>query len=292
MAKTVLITGCSSGLGRTTAQTFATAGWNVVATMRKPDDRIAIDHPDRILVTALDVTDVASIEAAITAGSARFGQIDVVVNNAGISTLSVLETTSPETIHRLFATNFFGPINVIQAMTPRFRGQGHGLFINVSSAAGIVPAPLLTIYVATKHALEGLSESLSYELASQNIGVKLVEPGVMPTTNFAQGTLATFHATPMPPSYRPYFDHMMQAMMNSPFAAADEGQVAATIFTAAGDDSARLRYVSGPDAEEMVRLRWTTSEEQYLATMRDLMGHTAWLSAQHAASEGASPSKL
>lgn len=277
MTKTVLITGCSTGLGRTTAKKFAAAGWNVVATMRRPDDTLAADYPDHTLVAALDVTDVASIETAIAAGIARFGQIDVVVNNAGISALSILEATPPETIRRIFETNLFGPINVIQAMTPRFREQGSGLFVNISSSVGYAAAPLLAIYVATKHALEGLSEALAYELESQNIRIKLVEPGAMRTTNFAQGTLATLQEIPMPPAYKPYFNHIMQGMMNYPFADADEGQVAETIFAAACDPSARLRYVAGPDAEEMAKLRWATSEEHYWGTMRDLMGQTAWL---------------
>ncbi|MCB0195033.1 MAG: SDR family oxidoreductase [Anaerolineae bacterium] len=277
MFKTVLITGCSTGLGRTAAKKFAAEGWNVVATMRKPDNSLAAENPDNVLVTALDVTDVASIEAAIAEGVARFGQIDVVVNNAGISTVTVLEATPPETIRRIFETNVFGPINVIRAMTPRFRAQGGGVFVNVSSAVGIAAAPLLSIYVATKHALEGLSESLSYELESQNIRLKLVEPGTMQTTNFAQSTLATLQDIPMPPAYKPYFDHMMQAMLNSPLEVSDEEQVAATIFDAAGDPSSRLRYVSGPDAEAMTKLRWSTSEEHYLATMRDMAGQTTWL---------------
>ena len=277
MSKTVLITGCSTGLGRTAAKKFAAEGWNVVATMRKPDHSLAADYPDHILVTALDVTDVASIEAAIAAGMARFGQIDVVVNNAGISTVTILEATPPETIRGIFETNVFGPINVIQAMTPRFRTQGGGVFVNISSAVGLAAAPLLSIYVATKHALEGLSESLSYELESQNIRIKLVEPGAMRTTNFAKSTLETLPDIPMPPAYKPYFDHIMQAMMDYPFDDADEEQVAATIFTAAGDPSPRLRYVAGPDAEEMAQLRWSTSEEHYMATMRELSGQTAWL---------------
>ena len=277
MSKTVLITGCSTGLGRTAAKKFAAEGWNVVATMRKPDHSLAADYPDHILVTALDVTDVASIEAAIAAGMARFGQIDAVVNNAGISTVTILEATPPETIRGIFETNVFGPINVIQAMTPRFRTQGGGVFVNVSSAVGLAAAPLLSIYVATKHALEGLSEALSYELESQNIRIKLVEPGAMRTTNFAKSTLETLQDIPMPPAYKPYFDHIMQAMMDYPFDDADEEQVAATIFTAAGDPSSRLRYVAGPDAEEMAQLRWSTSEEHYMATMRELSGQTAWL---------------
>ncbi len=98
MPKTVLITGCSTGLGNTTAKKFANEGWNVVATMRKPDERIAAENPERILVTELDVTSPASIEAGIAAGIDRFGRIDTIVNNAGVSVVSIFEATPMDVI--------------------------------------------------------------------------------------------------------------------------------------------------------------------------------------------------
>src|SRR5690606_20013725 len=103
--RTVLITGCSTGLGRTTALLFAESGWNVVATMRKPDAALAATDPERLLVAPLDVSDTASIEAAFSAGVDRFGGIDAVVNNAGITMLSVLESTPDAAIGRIFDTN-------------------------------------------------------------------------------------------------------------------------------------------------------------------------------------------
>ncbi|MRN57262.1 SDR family oxidoreductase [Paenibacillus monticola] len=276
MTKTVLITGCSTGLGYTTAKKFVDGGWNVVATMRKPDERIAEGNPERIYVTALDVTNRASIEAAISAGISRFGQIDAVVNNAGITTVSIFEATPMDVIREIFETNVFGVMNVIQAITPHFRKQGGGTIVNISSGIGFAAAPLLSIYTATKHTLEGMSESLSYELESQNILIKLVEPGAMRNTNFASSHTATLN-TPIPVEYKPYFDQMMHSMINNyPFEDAQEDQVAAQVYLAASDESDRLRYISGPDAEEMARLRWTTSETEYLSTMRELMGQTAW----------------
>ena len=276
MTETVLITGCSSGLGKTTARHFAAEGWNVVATMRKPDPSLASDYADQMLVLPLDVTDPASIETAIAAGVERFGRIDAVVNNAGISVVSIFEATAKETIRGIFETNVFGIMNVVQAIIPHLRNHGGGTIVNISSGVGLAAVPLLALYTATKHAVEGLAESLSYELESQNILVKLVEPGAMRTTNFTSNTMAASQAVSVPASYRPYFDHMMQSMMNYPFPDADEDQVVATIYAAATDPSHRLRYLAGPDTEEMARLRWSTSEDEYLTTMNRLMGQSAW----------------
>ncbi|CAM4254589.1 MAG: SDR family oxidoreductase [Paenibacillus macerans] len=280
MTKTVLITGSSTGLGNTAAKKFANEGWNVVATMRKPDRRLAEENPERIFVTELDVTKPATIEAAIAAGIARFGRIDAVVNNAGVSILSIFEATPMNVIRGIFETNVFGVMNVIQAITPYFREQGGGTIVYVTSNVGFVSNPLLTVYVATKHAVEGLSESLSYELESQNISVKLVEPGAMRTTNFASNTMAAAKDVSIPQAYKSYFDHMMNSMMNYPFDNADENQVADQVYAAACDPSNRLRYLAGPDAEETAKLRWSQSEEKYMATMRDMLGQTAWRNSQ------------
>ncbi|PZV33653.1 SDR family oxidoreductase [Mesorhizobium kowhaii] len=276
MTKTVLITGCSSGLGKTAARYFAAQGWNVIATMRKPDQSLAAGYAGQMLVLPLDVTDSASIEAAIAAGVAHFGRIDAVVNNAGVSVVSIFEATAKETIRGVFETNVFGMMNVMQAVIPHLRNHGGGTIINISSGVGLAAVPLLALYTATKHAVEGLSESLSYELESQNILVKLVEPGAMRTTSFTSNTMAASQAVSVPASYKPYFDHMMQSMMNYPFPDANEDQVVVTIYAAATDPSHRLRYLAGPDTEEMARLRWSTSEDEYLTTMNRLMGQTAW----------------
>ncbi|WP_338554382.1 SDR family oxidoreductase [Paenibacillus sp. KS-LC4] len=280
MTKTVLITGSSTGLGYATAKKFANEGWNVVATMRKADQRLTEENPERIFVTELDVTKPATIEAAIAAGIARFGRIDAVVNNAGISVLSIFEATPMNVIRQIFETNVFGVIAVIQAITPYFREQGSGTIINITSNVGFTSNPLLSFYVATKHAIEGLSESLSYELESQNISVKLIEPGSMQTTNFASNTMSASQDVSIPQAYKSYFDHMMNAMMNYPFECADENQAADQVYAAACDPSARLRYLAGPDSEETARLRWTQSEETYMQTMRNLLGQTAWLNRQ------------
>jgi NAD(P)-dependent dehydrogenase (short-subunit alcohol dehydrogenase family) len=276
MTRTVLITGCSSGLGGSAARHFAAQGWNVVATMRKPEPGLADEYPDRILVEALDVSDPASIDAAVQAGVRRFGSLDAVVNNAGITMVSVFETTPEMAIRRIFETNFFGVMNVIQATVPHLRQRGNGTIVNISSGVGIAAMPLLSIYVASKQAVEGLSESLAYELESQNIRVKLVEPGPMRTTNFTSTGMSASQEAAVPESYRAYFDHALQSMIDYPFPSTEETAAAETIYRAATDPSSRIRYQVGADVEEYARLRRSTTEDEYRAEMSRLTGHTAW----------------
>jgi len=276
LSKTVLITGCSTGLGRMTAAHFAASGWNVIATMRRPEPDLAEAFPGRVLVQPLDVADPASIEAAIEAGIARFGSLDVVVNNAGVTMVSVFEATPDEAIRQIFETNVFGLMNVTRAALPHLRRAGGGTIVNVSSGVGLVGVPLLSIYVASKQAVEGLSESLAYELESQGIRIKLVEPGAMRSTNFTATGMAASAAAPVPDGYRPYFDHALQSMLDYPFASTDEQAVVEAIHAAATDPGNRLRYIVGPDVEEYARLRWSTSEAQYQDGMSRLMGQSAW----------------
>lgn len=276
MTQTVFITGCSSGVGKSAARHFARQGWNVVATMRKPDPELANEFPDRVLVQPLDVADPASIEAALEASVERFGGIDVVVNNAGITILSIFEATPDAAGRKIFETNVFGVMNVIRAALPRLRQRGGGAIVNVTSGVGIAAVPLLSFYVASKQATEGLSESLSYELESQNIKVKLVESGAIRSTNFTASGMALSQEAPVPAEYKNYFDHALQAMIDYPFASTEEQAVAETIFRAAIDPSNQLRFVIGPDVEEYARLRWSTSEDEYLAGMNRIVGQAAW----------------
>ncbi|MEN3146642.1 SDR family oxidoreductase [Neorhizobium sp. IRAMC:178] len=276
MTKTILITGCSSGLGKMTARHFASKGWNVVATMRRPEPELADQYPARILVAALDVADPTSIEAAIQAGIDRFGGLDAVVNNAGITMVSIFEATPADAVRHIFETNVFGMMNVIRAAVPHLRRRGGGSVVNVGSGVGIAAMPLLSLYTASKQAVEGLSESLSYELSSQNISVRLIQPGAMRSTNFTATGMAASQAAPVPESYKHYFDHMLQSMINYPFASTEEQSVVEAIYAAAIDPTDRLRYQVGPDVEEYARLRWSTSEVEYRAGMQRLTGHSAW----------------
>jgi NAD(P)-dependent dehydrogenase (short-subunit alcohol dehydrogenase family) len=184
--KTVLITGTSTGFGKASTRHFAAAGWNVVATQRSPQAETELVSLPSVLVTRLDVQDRGSIEQAIEAGIARFGKIDVLINNAGFGLFGVFESTPRAKLQEQFDVNVFGVMDVTRALLPHFRQQGAGVIINVSSGAGVFTLPLLSGYCASKFALEGFSEALSYELASQNIVVKIVEPGGVISTNFGQ----------------------------------------------------------------------------------------------------------
>ena len=276
MTQTVFITGCSSGVGKSAARHFAAQGWNVVATMRRPDPELANEYPGHILVQPLDVADPSSIEAALGAAAERFGGIDVVVNNAGITILSIFEATPDAAARQVFETNVFGVMNVIRAALPKLRARGGGTIINITSGVGIAAMPLLSLYVASKQAVEGLSESLAYELESQNIRVKLVESGAIRTTNFTASGMALSQQAPVPDGYRDYFDHALKAMIDYPFASTEEQAVVEIVYRAATDSSPRLRYIIGPDVEEYARLRWSTSEDDYIAGMNHITGQTKW----------------
>src|SRR6266436_6192005 len=184
--KTVLITGTSSGFGKTTARLFADKGWNVVATMRRPEVEKELAALDNVLVTRLDVQDHASIAAGIEAGIARFGRIDALINNAGFGLFGLFEATPPEKVREQFDVNVFGVMDVTRAILPHFRKNKGGLILNIGSGAGVFALPMISLYCASKFALEGFSESLSYELASQNIIVKIIEPGGVVSTNFGK----------------------------------------------------------------------------------------------------------
>ena len=269
MKKTVLITGTSSGLGKTAAKYFASRGWNVVATMRTPEPETELTELSDVLVTRLDVMDRASIEAAIAAGIGRFGKIDAVINNAGFGLYGVFESISREKCQEQFDINVFGVMDVTRAILPHFRNNKGGLIINVSSGAGVFTLPMLSLYCASKFALEGFSEALSYELASQNIVVKIVEPGGVLSTNFGKrsGSEAAQNTTPADYDKFVAGANAIFASLRGQRLATEEG-VAEVIFTAATDGTNQLRYVATEDIQPLVKARRETSEEQYIEFMR------------------------
>ena len=181
MNKTIFITGASSGLGKDTAKFFQSKGWNVVATMRQPDNGSELAALDNVLVTRLDVLDPASINSAVQEGIRKFGRIDVLVNNAGYGAYGPLESFARENIVRQFNTNVIGLLDVTRALLPHFRQNRDGVIINISSIGGKMAFPLGALYHGTKFAVEGISESLSYEVAQFGGKVKLVEPGAIAT---------------------------------------------------------------------------------------------------------------
>jgi NAD(P)-dependent dehydrogenase (short-subunit alcohol dehydrogenase family) len=268
MAQTVLITGASSGIGRSTAQLFASNGWNVVATMRNPSAESKLTGLDNVLVTRLDVQDHESVVSAFETGVAHFGAVDALINNAGFGLYGVFESTSKEKIQEQFDVNVFGVMDTIQVALPYFRKQKSGVIINVSSGGGIFTLPLISLYHATKFALEGFSESLAYELGSLNILVKIVEPGGV-GTNFSKRSGEEYVQSPAPQEYGPFVEHT-NAIFNQMRAARlmTPEEVASVIFTATTDGTTRLRYEIGEDIKPLTHARRTLSEQAYVDFMR------------------------
>jgi len=173
------ITGCSSGFGRAFAEAVIAHGDSLIATARNVEtlQELMAHAPDRVLATALDVTDEFSISNAVSQSITRFGRIDVLVNNAGFGLTGAIEEVSDDEWQRLFATNVFGLAAVTRAVLPQMRVQRNGHIFNISSIAGVSGSAGLGAYSASKFAVEGLSEALSGEVAPLGIKVTIVEPG-------------------------------------------------------------------------------------------------------------------
>ena len=241
MAKTILITGASSGIGRATALYFAARGWNVAATMRDPLKADPVLKHPQISLFALDVTNADSIARAITETLNRHQKIDVLLNNAGYGLFGPVEALDGRQIQQQFATNLFGLIAVTQQVLPIMRAAGEGLILNISSIIGRMALPYASSYIATKFAVEGLSESMRYELEPFHIRVKMIEPGSI-TTEFGKGSKQTAVSDP----YRASMAKFLAVFTRSNSAGAKPEEVAKVIYLAANDPSNRLRYLAKP----------------------------------------------
>jgi len=270
MKKVVLITGSSSGIGRATAVLFAAKGWSVVATMRNPAEDTELTAQSNVLLTQLDVLDGVSIGSAIAAGVERFGAIDVVINNAGYGQYGLFEAIPRQKIQEQFDVNVFGVMEVTRAVLPHFRKNKGGLIINISSGAGLFTLPMISLYCASKFALEGFSEALSYELASQNIGVKLVIPhGGVTSTRFSERSSTNRATESSLTDYDDFVERTNQAFARMTAARTmTSGEVAQVIYEAATDGTDRLRYLVGNDARGYIQAKQTMSDEEYVAFMR------------------------
>lgn len=270
MSKTVLVTGCSSGFGRDIAKVFAAEGWNVAATMRAPEKETELRASDRMSLLRLDVQDRASIDAAVASTLARFDSIDVVVNNAGFGLFGVFEETAREKILEQFEVNVFGMMDVTRGVLPTLRKQRSGVVINVSSGAGVFTLPMISAYCASKFALEGFSEALSYELLPLGIRVKIVEPGGVTSTRFGERSAKeASQGTPIA-DYAPFVEGAGRvfAELRQARGMATSEEVARVIFEAATDGTDRLRYLATKDIVPLVEARRQTSEAAYIEMMR------------------------
>lgn len=270
MSKTILITGASSGIGKTTAKYFQQKGWNVVATMRSPSREEELTQLDNVLVTRLDVQDPASITSAVEEGIERFGRIDVLLNNAGYGAYGPLEAFSMESIRRQFDVNVIGLLEATKAVLPHFRAQKSGVIVNVSSVGGKVTFPLGTLYHGTKFAVEGLSEALHYELEAIGVKMKIVEPGAI-DTDFGSRSLDFANDDSMT-EYRGLVQTMLgmfEVMGGQP---SSPELVAEVIWNAATDGSSTLRYTAGNDAAEYIANRKKLDDATFFGGLKAQLG--------------------
>ena len=249
---------------------FGARGWNVAATMRRPDDGTGLNTLDNVLVTRLDVTDSASIASAVAATTDRFGVIDALLNNAGYGAYGPLESFGMERIRRQFDTNVIGLLEVTKAVLPHMRARRSGTIVNVSSIGGQMTFPLGALYHGTKFAVEGISEALYYELESIGISVRLIEPGMI-ATEFS-GRSFDFANDPAIDEYQPIVRAVMGAMGSGTAEQSAPELVAEVIWNAVTDGSGRLRYRAGADAEALLTHRKDSDDATFIAGIKRQFG--------------------
>lgn len=273
MSSVFFVTGSSRGLGRQIAERALAAGHRVVATARDPRSLadLAARYGDRVHVERLDVTDSAAAEAAVAAGVAAFGRLDVVVNNAGQGDRASLEDMTLDVFRRQLETNFLGTVYVTKAAVPVLRRQGGGRIIQVSSLGGRVGSPGMTAYQSAKWAVGGFSEALATEVAPLGIKITVLEPGGM-RTDWGGASMTT------PPISEPYeatVGASARAMADfEKHANSDPAKVAGLVLTVAELDEPPLRLLAGSDAYEYGREAWqhrvdTDAKWSHLSTSTD-----------------------
>jgi NAD(P)-dependent dehydrogenase (short-subunit alcohol dehydrogenase family) len=274
-SKAVLVTGCSTGIGRATAEHLAAKGWTVYATARRPDS-IADLREKGCRTLALDVTDDASMQAAVDAVASESGTVGVLVNNAGYGLEGAAEVTPMDEIRRQFETNVFGLFRLCQLVLPGMRDQGWGRIVNISSVGGKMTLPGGAYYHASKHAVEAFSDALRFETAGFGVRVIVVEPGLI-KTDFANTVSAK-----------------VQRADTGPYAAFNEA-VAKNVMNAYDGVMGKLGGAVGPESVAEVieraitrdrpRTRYRiTSGARFILTMRKLLpdrGYDAFLRTQY-----------
>jgi NAD(P)-dependent dehydrogenase (short-subunit alcohol dehydrogenase family) len=268
-----VVTGSSSGIGFETALLLARSGFHTYATMRnleksKNITEIANTEKLPLQVVQLDVDDDRSVKNAINkiVAAAENKRIDVLVNNAGYGLFGSLEDTLIEEIKAQFETNFFGVIRVTQQVLPVMRKQNSGgTIVNVSSVGGRIGVPVLSAYQSTKFALEGLSESLSYELEAFGISVVIIEPGFIRTNIINSSTSAEKALDPK----SPYFPLMQKvknhfkSMMENASSSSPPEEVAKVILQAITSENPQLRYTVGNDAATIIQARMNMPDKEF-----------------------------
>ncbi|MBE9017543.1 short-chain dehydrogenase/reductase [Chroococcidiopsis sp. CCALA 051] len=270
-----LITGSSSGFGRAIAQAVLDRGEKVVVTARNPQhvEDIQTKYPDRALAVQLDVTQPEQVKAAVEKAIAKFGGIDVLVNNAGYGTMGALEELSDEATRRQFETNVFGALNMMRAVLPSMRQHRSGYILNLSSVGGFVSFPGAGIYCATKFALEALSEALVKEVEALGIKIIIVEPGAFRTDfNGRSLVLADTQIADYEPivgGFRQWLQDMDGKQPGDPVKAAE------AMIQAVNSDNPPLRLALGADAVDAIETKLESVKAE-MEAWKDVAVNTAY----------------
>jgi NAD(P)-dependent dehydrogenase (short-subunit alcohol dehydrogenase family) len=272
--KVAVVTGSSSGIGFETSLALAREGFLTYATMRNLEKgsgiKSASDKENLPLkIMQLDVTDDASVSKAVQSIISDSGRIDIIVNNAGYGLVGAFEDLSLDEIKQQYETNFFGVVRVTQAVIPIMRKQKSGKIINISSGAGRFGYPGGSAYVSTKFAMEGLSESLSYELDPFGIKVILVEPGVI-RTNFGNGMVVAKKSQDPASAYLSMTRKMNEVLGQLMRNGSPPSLVANLVLQAAKSDNPNLRYLAGKDVEQWVDQKKKMSDKEFFNMMNQL----------------------
>lgn len=242
---TILITGCSSGFGLETCRLFLARGWRVVATMRTPRADL-LPVSSQLLILPLDVTDGQSIAHCV----AQAGPVDALVNNAGIGLRAPLEGLTAQQVRDVFETNVLGTIAMTQAVLPQMRGRRSGVIVNVSSVVAFQPMPLLSVYTASKSAVEGFTRSLALELAPFGIRAHLVQPGRAPGTPFGSSAQQRAGGS-LHEAYAGFARSLATATADPAAPVTEAADVAQAVWRVVTDAAAPRAVPAGADAQAM-----------------------------------------
>ncbi len=262
MKKTIFITGASTGLGKATAKLFQSKGWIVIATMRNTEKETELAQLENVTLLPLDVTNLEQIKTTV-AKAISLHSIDVVFNNAGYGLMGAMEAYSDEQITRIINTNLLGVLRVSNEFIPHLREKKSGLFISTTSIGGQFAFPLHSMYHATKFALEGWSESMSFELGLHNIGIKTIAPGGIVTDFTGRSLDKSLHLEYQEIENKLF--HVVDAMVQT---ASTAEQIAEIVYEAATDGKDQVRYVAGEDAKALYARRLEIGNEEFRKEIR------------------------
>ena len=268
--KVALVTGSSTGIGRSTVEHLSAAGWTVIATMRTPAKEQTLQKLPGVSLQTLDVTDVQSIRRALAETVQKHGRIDALVNNAGYGLVGAFEEIAEEQIRKQFETNVFGLMSVCREALPYLRKQGGGRIINISSVGGRITFPLYSAYHSTKWAVEGFTESLQYELAPFGIRTVLIEPGAIRTDFYDRS--ADKPKTKDGSPYENFVEKLMAQYDKIGATAVGPEAVAKVIVRAAEVNQPKLRYSVGGQAPLLLFLRRLLPDRAFNGMVKSNLG--------------------